>query len=110
MVENLKKLRNKKGISQQMLANIFGISQQSVNKYENHSIEPDIDTLMRLADFFGTSVDYLIGHTEIDRVIEPVQSYDLNTDEADLVNTYRKLCKPEKESIRLVMRNYTEKE
>jgi len=55
-------------------------------------------------------VDYLIGHTEIDRVIEPVQSYDLNTDEADLVNTYRKLCKPEKESIRLVMRNYTEKE
>lgn len=64
MVKNLKLLRNQKGISQQTLASEIGISQQSVNKYENHNIEPDINTLISLADYFDTTVDYLIGRTE----------------------------------------------
>lgn len=64
MVKNLKKLRFKKGISQQGLADRIGISQQSVNKYENHKIEPDISTLIAIADYFETTVDYLIGRTD----------------------------------------------
>lgn len=52
MIQNLKILRNKKGISQQKLADAIGVSQQSINKYENHKIEPDIDTLIKIADFF----------------------------------------------------------
>ena len=64
MVKNLKYLRNQKGISQQKLAIEIGISQQSINKYENHNIEPDINTLIALADYFETTVDYLIGRTE----------------------------------------------
>lgn len=51
MLKNLKKLRLRKGLSQQRFADIIGVSQQSVNKYENHSIEPDIDTLISLANF-----------------------------------------------------------
>lgn len=51
MLKNLKKLRLRKGLSQQRLADIIGVSRQSVNKYENHSIEPDIDTLISLANF-----------------------------------------------------------
>ena len=61
MVKNLKHLRNQKGISQQKLANEIGISQQSINKYENHNIEPDIDTLIALAEYFETTVDDLLG-------------------------------------------------
>ena len=61
MVKNLKYLRTRYGISQQQLAEIAGVSQQSVNKYENHNIEPDIRTLTAFADFFHTSVDFLIG-------------------------------------------------
>ena len=38
MVKNLKYLRTRYGISQQQLAEIAGVSQQSVNKYENHNI------------------------------------------------------------------------
>ena len=87
-------------------AEVIGISQQSVNKYENHGIEPDIWTLIALADYFGTSVDYLIGHTDIERIIEPVQKYDLNSDESRLVDTWRKLTPAQKESIHLVMENY----
>ncbi|MBQ7046916.1 MAG: helix-turn-helix transcriptional regulator [Oscillospiraceae bacterium] len=109
MVENLKKLRNKKGVSQQKLANTIEVSQQSINKYENHKIEPDIQTLIKIADFFETSVDYLIGHSDIDHVIEKVSKYDLNEDEVYLINNYRKLSKRQKESIKLIIENYNER-
>ena len=91
MVKNLKYLRTRYGISQQQLAEIAGVSQQSVNKYENHNIEPDIRTLTAFADFFHTSVDFLIGHTEVEHRIEHVQQYDLNRDEARLLQAYRLL-------------------
>lgn len=106
MVKNLKLLRNKKGISQQQLADIIGISQQSINKYENHNIEPDINTLIDFANYFNTSVDYLIGHTDIEHIFEKVEPFDLNRDEARLIDNYRILNENEKESIRLVIKNY----
>lgn len=106
MVCNLKKLRNKKGISQQHLADVIGTSQQSINKYENHNIEPDIETLIAIAKYFNTSVDYLIGNTDINRVIENVSKYDLNDDEKNLIDKYRNLTSLQKESIKLVIDNY----
>ena len=45
MLPNLKLLRKEYGISQQVLADMMGVSQQSINQYENHSIEPDIALL-----------------------------------------------------------------
>ncbi len=106
MVKNLKKLRVKSGISQQKLADIIGTSQQSINKYENHNVEPDINTLISLADYFDTSVDYLIGYTEIDHKFEEVHHYDLNDEESHLINEYRLLTKDEKDSIISVIANY----
>ena len=47
MLVNLKKLREEIGVSQRALADAVGVSQQSINKYENHKIEPDIETLNR---------------------------------------------------------------
>ena len=64
MVKNLKKLRTDAGLSQQKLAEIIGVSQQSVNKYENHSAEPDITTIIRLAEIFNTTTDYLLGFSD----------------------------------------------
>lgn len=61
MVKNLKKLRSKKGVSQRELANAVMVSQQSINKYENHDVEPDISTLIKMADYFNVSLDYLVG-------------------------------------------------
>ena len=106
MVYNLKILRQLHGISQQRLAEAIGSTQQSINKYENHQTEPDIATLMLIADFFHTSVDYLIGHTEAQAEHEGVPVYRLNADEVKLVNQYRQLSLKEKDSIHLVMDNY----
>ena len=109
MIKNLKKLRQEKGISQQYLAEIIGVTQQSVYKYETQNVEPDLDILTALADYFSTSVDYLIGHSEINHKIEAVSPYDLNSDEAALINAYRQLTTTEKESIHLIIKNYMTK-
>ena len=106
MIRNLKELRKEKGISQKQLADVVCVSQQSINKYENHNIEPDINTLVRIADYFDTSVDYLIGHSEIRRRIEPVNSYDLNEEESKLIEGYRKLSQSQKKCIRLTIETF----
>lgn len=106
MLENLKKLREEAGISQKQLAECIGVSQQSINKYENHNIEPDIQTMIRIADFFNTSVDYLIGHTELRRKIEVTHAYELNTDECCVIEGYRKLSRKQKDCIGTVIDSY----
>lgn len=64
-MKNLKSLRLEKGLSQQKLADILNISQQSIYKYENNISEPDIAMLITIANYFGTSIDYLVGNTSI---------------------------------------------
>ena len=55
-MEQLKKLRQSRNLSQQKLAEEFHTSQQSIWKYENGISEPDISTLTRLAKYFNVSV------------------------------------------------------
>ncbi len=107
MVKNLKKLRQAKGLSQQQLAEIIGVTQQSIYKYETQNVEPDFIILTALADFFSTSVDYLIGHSDIDHKIEKITPFDLNEDEEALVTAYRNLTSAEKESLHLIIKNYS---
>lgn len=105
MVANLKKLRIRMGVSQQQIANIIGTSQQSINKYENRSIEPDIQTLAKLADFFGTTIDYLVGHSPSPKqTVE--EEVEFTKEEISLLYDYRSLSKEEKASIRLILKNY----
>lgn len=91
MLKNLKLLRDERGVSQQKLADAIGMSQSSINDYENRGIEPDISTLIKISDYFETSVDYVVAHTHIRRIIEEVGKYDLNERESALVDGYRLL-------------------
>ena len=106
MLENLKELRKATKTTQNELAEAIGVSQQSINKYENHNIEPDIETLVRIADYFSTSVDYIVGHTDIDRRIEPMEAFDLNPDEARVIAAYRQLTPSQREAVVGVMRAF----
>ena len=108
MLTNLKKLREDASISQKAVADAIGVSQQSVNKYENHNIEPDIETLIRIADFFETSVDYLIGHTSIRRKIEEVHIFELNDRESKVMEQYRSLTSKQKACVNVVIDSYSE--
>lgn len=60
----LKELRMKNGLSQRELANAFKVSTGTVGNWEVGSREPDFSTIIKLADYFRVSVDYLIGHSD----------------------------------------------
>ena len=109
MLPNLKLLRREYGISQQKLADALGSSQQSINQYENHSIEPDIEMLCRMADYFESSVDFIVGHTEIRRRIESTEAYDLNEAESALIRRYRALSPRERDCVNHVIEVLMEK-
>ncbi len=65
-------LREKRGLTQEDLANKIGISRASLSHYEKNRREPDYATMTKLADFFHVSVDYLLGRTS-----EPTQVTDM---------------------------------
>lgn len=60
----LKELRKRKGISQLRLATDLNTTQNTISRYETGEREPGIDELIKIADYFNVSVDYLIGRTE----------------------------------------------
>jgi len=99
LLKNIKVLRDERGVSQQKLADAIGMTQSSINDYENRSIEPDITTLIRIADFFDTSVDYIVGHTDIRRKIEEVSEYALNERESALIDSYRTIQDSERKVL-----------
>ncbi len=59
--ENLIRLRKEFGVSQQKLANSICVTQQCVSEWEKDNIEPTLSNLIKLADFFDVSIDYLSG-------------------------------------------------
>ncbi len=58
--EMIRELRTDRGISQETLADVCGVSMQAVSKWENGQSCPDIAFLPQLAEYFGVSVDYLL--------------------------------------------------
>ena len=60
----LKTLRNEKGYNQTYVAKQLGITQQAYANYERGARQPDNETLVKLADLFNVSVDYILGRTD----------------------------------------------
>lgn len=62
--KRMRSLREMLGISQQTLAAQLGSTQSSINRYENEQTLPPADLLLRYADYFDVSLDYLFGRTD----------------------------------------------
>lgn len=60
----LKFLREQRGISQLKLAMELNMNQNSISRYETGAREADYDTLIRFADYFDVSIDYLLERTD----------------------------------------------
>lgn len=63
-MENLRKLRKQANLTMKQLGKIIGAAESTISLYEKGSREPDNATLKKLADYFGVSVDYLLGRTD----------------------------------------------
>ncbi len=65
LAENIKILREEKGISQSQLAERLFVTRQAVARWENGNTRPDIETIGKLAEIFDVSVEYLITGKEL---------------------------------------------
>lgn len=83
MGETLRKLRLLNNKSQKEVAESINISAPAYFKYENNESKPTIENLIKLANYYNVSVDYLIGRTFND--------FCLNQFEQGLITEFRKL-------------------
>ena len=63
-MNNIRKYRKQRGMKQTELCKIIGISQGALSGWENERFEPDIKSLNKMADFFGITVDALMGRSD----------------------------------------------
>ena len=62
--ERIKYLRCKNGITQESLGKTLGVRQDAISTYERGLNYPEVRNLIILADYFGVSLDYLVGRTD----------------------------------------------
>ena len=103
--QRLKAIRNKKGLTQIQFAEKFNISSGTIAMWETGKRAPEKDTIIKLAQFFDVSTDYLLGNdnrkisddNELDSTFfhlkKGLEPYDLDSDDIDFLLTVFKAHK-----------------
>lgn len=91
--ERLKYLRKTRGITQTKLGKYLGYRYTAISNYENADHQPDYDTLIKIAEYFDVSVDFLIGFDVSSERLECIP------EEIHMLQMYRNLSLEEKEAI-----------
>ena len=73
--DTLKRLRNLKNITSEELCSQIGIKSGSYRNYERNDRKPDYETLIKLADFYGVTTDYLLGRPDAKPPADPVEEF-----------------------------------
>lgn len=89
--DTLRELRKEKGLLQRDIAKDLGLTTSAIGFYETGKRKPDHDTLERLANYFGVSVDYLLGRTKERSSADKIKS--ALADDPELAGTWDKLSK-----------------
>lgn len=91
----LRLLRKERNLTQKQLSDLLGLSINSYSQYELGNTEPKYDNLIKLADFFCVSVDYLVGNSKIkensNATTKKISSGDLSAEEIEMIKKIRLL-------------------
>lgn len=86
--EILAELRQDRGLLQKDVANIINVSVSTVSNYETGAHYPDVESMIKLAEYFNVPIDYLLGRTKFrlnfSELNKPLQN---GISAADLLNT-----------------------
>lgn len=98
MIQKLRETRTDKGLNQKEVAQRINLTQQTYSDYETGRTNPDIETLIKIADILEVSTDYLLGRSDDfgNITIKEKSSSVLTTEEQKLLNDFRSLPKPER--------------
>lgn len=90
--DRLRDLRIKRNLSQKELAKHLGISPSIVSSYELGERIPSVDRLLALANFYGCSIDYLLGRSQKEPVT-PIDTAGLSTEQIQALANIARLMK-----------------
>jgi repressor LexA len=98
-MQNLKMLREERSMSQQALADHIGVDRTSIGKYEKHGVLPSKEVLFKMADFFGVSIDFILGYNS-----KPNSNYMLvSTAQKQLLNLYKNANQQAQETALIIL-------
>ena len=96
---NIKELRTKKDIYQLKLAMDLGLTQETISSYERNVIVPSTDTLIKLADYFHTNIDYILCRTKYDLPIDTIKPNNISESDFQLLTKISKLSKTDQDKV-----------
>lgn len=95
MKEQLQELRKAKRLTQEQISAIVDVKLSTYQKYERDATAPPYDVLVRIADFYNVSTDYLLGRTPIKQMAteqpDPFASIDISAVEKRIITMYTAL-------------------
>ena len=83
-------MREDADMSQKELAAMLGLQSGAISKYEKGLTQPNLSTLIKIADIFNVSVDFLLGLSSVKNPYSPDK---FTPHEAEIITKYRKLTK-----------------
>ena len=90
----LRELRKSNNVSQQKLSKYLNFGYTAIANYESGRNQPSLDTVKKIAQYFGVTGDYLIGASDY-----PRSENDITDKEAELLGIFRKINEDEKDAL-----------
>ena len=104
MESRIKQLRENRGLIQEILAAELGITQQMLSKYERDILCIKVDVLMKIAEYFNVTTDYLLGISEVNRDLQGQMKMNKTLDTYyDLIEIYKGLDEYDQEMVWSIM-------
>lgn len=98
-LENLKNIREERNITQIKVSVDLGVSQELISRYELGYSFPQPNMLIKLADYFNCSVDYLLGRTNITTPLNILTLDKNNIEYSKIIEGYNTLSKDSKKQL-----------
>lgn len=106
---NLKQIRNNKGLLQTKVAMDLNITQETVSSYETGRVLPSSDMLINLANYYNTSIDYLLCRTKFDMPIDNIKPNNITDKDFIILNKINKLSISDGNKIEAYIDGLTDK-
>lgn len=100
MSNRIRELRKKAKITMKELGKQVGAAEGTISHYETGKRQPDIEMLSKLANYFGVTIDYLVGGVESENAEAP-----LSTDEKNLLDMFKSLSSDEKSFVETMVKS-----
>lgn len=104
MESRIKQLRENRALIQEILAAELGITQQMLSKYERDILCIKVDVLMKIAEYFNVTTDYLLGISEVKRDLQGQMKMNKTLDTYyDLIEIYKDLDEYDQKMVWSIM-------